>query len=115
MENKIENRNKEIIAEKNPLIIGQKKFKDFIEFRKIKDEDFPLIEKMTTFPKELIIMELHNLFNMNHERSGEELERFIKNTTDEEKKDLYQSALNFYNKYGWATSYNLVRVLEGEI
>lgn len=85
---------------------------EFIERRKIQVEDLGLIEKLASFPKNLLIEELHNVFNMYKDRSGSELEHLIKTTRDETGVELYKVALEFYNKYGWSSSYDLVRVLE---
>jgi len=63
----------------------------------------------------MIIFELHNMFNMLQERSIGELERLIKNTKDEQKKELFSLILSFDKNYGWSASYSLVRLLEREI
>ncbi|MBI2047521.1 MAG: hypothetical protein HYT27_00110 [Parcubacteria group bacterium] len=97
----------------NPL--DRKEIRDFIKKRNIRLEDLSLIEALASFPQEMIIMGLHNTFNMHQGRSGEELEFYIQTTKDTDKKKLYEAALNFYNKYGWSTSFSLVRTLEGEI
>lgn len=86
--------------------------KIFVEERNIATEDLHLIETLSTFPKNMIIEELHNMFNMNKDRSGTLLEALIKNSHDESKKILYKIALEFFHRYNWATSWNLVRVLE---
>lgn len=89
--------------------------KRFLVNRNIATEDFPLIERLVTFPKDMIIANLHNMFNMNKERSGHELELSIKTTSDDTHRELYETFLAFYNKYDWAVCFNLVRVLEAEI
>jgi len=60
----------------------------------------------------MIILELHNEFNMLRERSVQNLERLIKTTIDPYKKDLFEIMLFFTKKYDWFVSWNLVRVLE---
>jgi hypothetical protein len=110
MKEKMENKNTSI--EKQARIINRSEIQEFIEFRKIKPEDFHLIEKLAAFPKDLIIAELHNLFNLSRDNSGKELEVLIKISKDENKKKLYEAALEFYSKYDWATAYNLIRLLE---
>ena len=97
------------------LIIDRPELQEFIKDRKIRPEDFHLIEELATFPRDLVITELHNLFNMYHERSGGELERIIKNTEDVSKKSLCEKMLQFYQAYDWATSWNLERLLEKNI
>jgi len=99
-------------AESEPALIDRPEFQDFIKNRKIRPEDLPLVEELAAFPKDQIIMELHNLFNMHHERSGRELENLLRGTQYEQKRSLYGTALRFYQAYDWAASYNLVRLLE---
>jgi len=89
-----------------------KEVQELIAKREIQAEDLHLIEKLASFPKNLIIAELHNMFNMYKDRSGKELENLIKTSGDQTKKLLYETALEFLAKYGWATSWNLVRILE---
>lgn len=99
------------VEEQAPLL-EREEVRKFIQFRNIKNEDLHFIEELAAFPKNLIIEELHNLFNMNKERSGIELENLIKTTSGEERKAMYKVALDFYSKHDWMTSLNLVRVLE---
>ncbi len=95
-------------------VLRQPNFQRFIERRNIKPEDLYLIEELVAFPKNLIILELHNLFNMYHERSREELERMIRENSNEQKTALCTIMLEVYKRYDWQTCYNLVRVLESE-
>lgn len=97
--------------EKMP-ILDQQEVKDFIKNRDIQPKDFHLIEELSSFSKNMIIVELHNLFNIHHERSGKELERMIENTDDTSKQKLFETMNLFYQKYDWITSWNLVRLLE---
>jgi hypothetical protein len=85
---------------------------EVIKSRNIQPEDFHLIEKLGSFDKNLLIAELHNMFNSNKDESGRELERLIKTTENPHKRELYEAALAFYNKYSWPGGWNLVRVLE---
>ena len=85
---------------------------EFIEDRQIKPEDFYLIEQMALFSKNTIIEKLHNFFNLNRERSGAELQKMIVDTKEAKDRDLYVLVNEFYLKYDWAVSWNLVRVLE---
>lgn len=94
-------------------VLENQKVKDFIESREIRPEDFHLIEKMASFPKSVITLGLHNVFNTYHEESGRRLEAFAENAGTSEQKSLYDTALEFYSKYDWAVSWNLVRILEG--
>ena len=92
--------------------LDKKKVQKFITQREILAEDFSLIEKLVSFPKDMLITELHNMFNMNRDRSGKELEGLIERSRDPQKTELFKIALEFCNKYGWETSWHLVRVLE---
>ena len=93
-------------------IINRPEVQDFINNRDIKPEDLHLLEELASFPKNIIIMEFHNFFNTNHERSGQELEMLMHNKRDASGKKLYEIMIRFYQKYNWATSWNLVRLLE---
>lgn len=93
-------------------VMGHPLVQKFIKSRGIKQEDFSIIEALAKFPKDLIIMELHNMFNLGQHNSGKELEGLIDRATDENKKTLYRLALDFYNKYDWGVAINLVRLLE---
>jgi len=104
--------------EKEPNIVGEKsvinreELQEFIKDRDVKPEDFYLIEELASFPKSMVIMELHNLFNTYHEKSGKELERMIQNESDSQRKELSEIMEQFYEKYGWETSWHLERLLE---
>jgi hypothetical protein len=87
----------------------------FIEMRKIRPEDFPLLEKMAHFPKNLIIECLHNHFNMYRERSEKELINALMYEKNEKIKKLYETFLSFLKKYDYSVCHNLIRILEGEI
>src|SRR3989344_5929653 len=95
--------------------MNSERMQEFIRNRAIKPEDFHLIEKLLTFSKQLIILSLHNLFNLSKERSGAELGRAIRSaerSNDQVGAELYKLMLAFYNKYGWPAGWNLTRVLE---
>lgn len=93
-------------------ILSDEKMQDFIRDRTIRDEDLYIIERLASFPKNMIIQCLHNVFSIHKERIGEELAVSIKFCADGRKKKLYETALDFYNKYGWAASWDLIRLLE---
>lgn len=111
MENKFEQPS---VIKSKESVLERTKIREFIQRRDVRNEDHFLIEKLAEFPRNLIIMELHNLFNMNKEGSGKWLENLIKNSGNEERKAMYTVALEFYNKYDWMTSMDLVRVLESK-
>ena len=96
-------------------ILSKERIREFIENRGIQTEDFCLIEKLASFPKNELIVGLHNMFNTHKERSGIELEgviKFYKIRNEDDRAALYETALEFYKKYDWPASWNLVRVLE---
>lgn len=100
------------VAEQESSILDRVELQSFVKDRKIKPEHFPLIEALAAFPKQMIIMELHNMFNMYKDRSAGELDRLLQYERDDEKKRLYETARSFNALYGWAVSWNLVRILE---
>lgn len=106
------NPEKKIEAKKESPVILEPKIQDFIEFRKIKPEDFGLIEKLATFPKNLLIIELHNFFGFAREESASQLGNLAQHTKDAEKKELFETTLLFVKKYDWTACSNLIRVLE---
>ncbi|MFZ3015612.1 MAG: hypothetical protein WA101_01250 [Minisyncoccia bacterium] len=105
MENlKIENEKK--------ISLDNKKFKELVEYRNIKAEDFKLIKEIASFSIDLIIRDFHNFFSSYQERSGKELESLIRNEKDEKRKLLYEKFLEFYKKYDYLVCWNLVVFLE---
>jgi hypothetical protein len=90
------------------------KMQDFIANRGIKPEDFHLIEALAAFPRDLIIMELHNVFNTYQEESAQQLEAWIGIARDETRKALFTAALEFFEAYpkDWTVAWNLERILE---
>jgi len=102
----------EIKWENQDSAINNPKMQEFIKFRKVQSADFPLIEKLATFPKNLIIAELHNLFNLNQERSGQELASLQQQYQDSERKDLFATFKEFYDRYDYYVCLHLERVLE---
>ena len=87
----------------------------FVVDRGIQAEDLPLIDDLASYPENLVVTVLHNVFNVHKDRSGDELEHLMQTAQDADVSALCGTMLAFYKKYGWATSLNLVRVLEGEI
>jgi hypothetical protein len=102
------------LQEKAPesSILEKDHIQEFITDRKIQPEDFHLIEKLAAFPKDLLIRELHNMFNSYKERSGRELKMCIEHAHSDEVRSLLETALTFYEKYDWAASWALIRNLE---
>src|SRR3989338_7608708 len=87
-------------SEQEPSVLKEKDFQDFIEFRKIKPEDFRLIEEMSHFPKDLFI-EFHNFFNLLKEQSLKTLENQLRNSVDGEQKKILGLLFEFAKKYDW--------------
>lgn len=85
---------------------------EFIDFRKINEEDWEKIEELAAIPKNLLISEMHNFFNLEKDRSAKELERLLSVAKDEERKRLYGLLLHFASKYHWTACWHLVSVLE---
>lgn len=107
-------------------VLEEDDFKNFIESREIKPEDFHLIEKLSHYPKDLFIMELHNYFGFSRENTVSELERDIRRKKEEigkaqdekfkailEKRIGIRSLfLEIAKKYDWTTCMHLERVFE---
>lgn len=103
-------------------VLEEKDMKRFIERRKISPEDFPLIERLAQFPSDLVIGELHNTFNMLHERAVGDIEERIRILEEQitkgnrphavKSKELLETMLQFARKYDWETCYTLVRIIE---
>ncbi len=93
-------------------VLENQKIQEFIRDRNIAPEDFHFIELLAAFPKDIFITCLHNMFNMNRDRSDKELERCIEISRNPNEQVLYKTMLDFYRKHDWQTSYHLVRVLE---
>ena len=108
-------------------ILEQERVKQLIERRKIDPEDFKLLEDLAEFPNAMFIELLHNMFNMNKDKSLTVLEREIesmkrrgeqlKGTAHDpeafkKKVELLETMHVFASKYDWAVCYNLVRVFE---
>lgn len=93
-------------------LLEREGMKEFIESRKIAPEDFHLIEKIASISRNSLINNFHNLFNLSHEGSGPYIKELIRSAKDSGESGMYEAALEFFEKYGWATSYNLIRVLE---
>lgn len=96
----------------NLSILEKKEMKEFILRRNVVESDFPLIEKLGSFPKNTLIGGLHNLFNLSKDKSERELASIIENTEAGDEKEMYETALEFCGKYGWMASWDLMRILE---
>jgi hypothetical protein len=89
--------------------------KRFIHDRNIRATDFELIAGLMQVPSNVVIAEMHNMFNVNRDRSGEELKlQMTRLAETDDRKKLNESFLALFDTYGWATCYHLVRILEGE-
>ena len=97
---------------KGGSIIEQPNVQTFIEMRGIQPEDFKIIEKLTTFPKDTIIDLFHNFFTSYHEESSNQLEKLLNSSHDENHKALYSLFFELSKKYDWHTCYQLAGILE---
>lgn len=103
--------------------------KEFVSNQGISEGDLGMLEKLSDFPADLIIEELHNLFSLSKEKSGDGLKSRIDQlrgllSDSQHPSDSYQryklqrtqelceAVLLFSEKYGWEKSYSLVRILE---
>lgn len=109
--------------------LNNSQVKEFIHNHKIDKKDYALLEKLSGFPIDLIVGELHNQFNLSHEKSDGQLKSRIEQIDKllakanyplesfdkykfEQTKELSETILAFFEKYGWEKSYSLVRILE---
>lgn len=93
-------------------LLEREGMKEFIERRNVTPEDFHLIEKIAALPRNSLIINFHNLFNLSHEGSGHSIKELIQSAKNPEEAGMYEAALGFFEKYGWMASYDLIRVLE---
>ena len=93
-------------------ILEEPDVKNFIKNAKIQPEDFKIIEKLATFPREFIILYAHNIFNLDREESVAGLKRSIENAKSEDEKNICELFLKMAEKYTWAICHGLVRILE---
>lgn len=97
-------------------------FQDFLENRKIKEEDLCMVAAICLQPKRLLITDFHNFFNLNKDDSSRQLQNQIKlqqarlaNLSANEAKEAqnklncYQVFADFNQKYDWSVSWNLAR------
>ena len=69
----------------------QERFKDFLEFREIKEEDYPIIAELYTYPNDKFIRSFHNAFNFEKERSGKMIVSMIEEYKDDPKSRRFLS------------------------
>ena len=109
----------EIIPNKK-FVLEEPDIKEFIKSRKINPEDFHFLEELSFISKQLLIMDFHNFFSFNKERSESELENLlallenekVPTSLSEPREKLYKLLLDFVRKYNWAVAWNLVSVFE---
>ncbi len=109
-------------------ILEEEDFKDMVRERKIRPEDFEIIEKLSSFPKNIFI-DYHNYFGFSKENTLHDLERDLQNYQGELEKirqsnnqdhiDLLEKRIAFLHllvefakKYDWCACDNLNRVFE---
>jgi len=98
--------------EKKFSLFDREDIKHFIELRKIRPEDFYLIEELSRFNKNLLIGEMHNFFSQYEKKSGEELEKQSERSQNEERKNLFLKFKEFFDRYDSYASHHLERTLE---
>lgn len=94
----------------------QRRFKSFIELRKIQEEDRPIVAELYTYPNDEFILWFHNGISFDQERFGENLRRSMPRYTQErpELKRFFELFLLFFDKYGWDATNHLNRVMENK-
>lgn len=103
-------------GEKKPSVLEEEDIKSFIERRKIRPEDFHLIETLAQFPSDLVTEELHNMF-VDREKSSERIKKRMSSLEEgkfqyAKRKALLEAILQLIEKYDWATCNHLADVLE---
>lgn len=82
-----------------------------IERTKMKDEDLPLLEELSTMPKEELL-NFHNFFNLNREESAHMLKHQIDGAKDPALKRYLEIMLHFAENYHYMFCYSIERILE---
>lgn len=95
-------------------ILHNEGIEDVIEARGIKEGDFPLIEELATFDKNLLIENFHNFFTFEKENSVATLDRMILKQTKEgdSLRRLCEIAKHFVSTYDWMAAWHLFRAIE---
>lgn len=116
----MEKESKEPIIQKEiHPILSTPDFKDFIERRKIKEEDYEKLSKLLSiikswewFEKDLVF-DFHNFWTLYKEQSAEELEK-MKEYPKRPKNwnEFVDTLISLEKDYGWTTLYHLQGVLE---
>lgn len=111
---------------KEPSVLEEEDFKEFIKRENIAPEGLKIIEDLSRYPKDFFVNELHNLFNLSKERSEhvledriKQLEELVEETQDEKEKFVFGKTKEFLNlfleitkKYDWEKSHILERHFE---
>ena len=95
----------------------QSRFQDFIEFRKIKQEDYPIIAELYTYPNDLFITFFHNDIYDKKEKLLKTLIDLIDNVPADDTRKLkrfFELFLQFLEKYDWIATDSLNRVMESK-
>ena len=100
-------------------LLEEQDIKELVEFRKIKPEDFYLLEELAKMSKRLLIMDLHNFFSFHRKNSKNELRKLLVYTETriddpslEERKAMYGLFLKLLENYDWTVVWNIEIVLE---
>lgn len=86
---------------KEPSVLEEDDFKEFIEDRKIKPKDFKMIEELSSFPKDFFLLH-HNSFSVDQKITEHDLEGEIRSrewdiekTKDEKQKSFLEKEKKF--------------------
>jgi len=93
----------------------QERFNDFLEFREIKEEDYPIIAELYTYPNDKFIRSFHNSLFFEKERSGKMIQSMIEEYKDDPKsKKFFELFLSFFEKYDYITTNHLNSIMENK-
>lgn len=91
----------------------QERFRDFLEFREIKEEDYPIIAELYMYPNDKFIRSFHNSLYFEKERSGKMIQSMIEDNKDDQKsKRFFELFLSFFEKYDYITTNHMNRIME---
>lgn len=98
------------------LLESNKLLQKFIEKWGVDLDDEKIIEKLARLPQNMVIVGLHNAFNMRQEKEAiGQLKRISAASKNPQEKEMFELVTSFTEKYGSDASFQLVRILEGEV
>jgi len=92
----------------------QRDFDFFLKSREIKEEDYPLIAELYTYPNDDFIRRFHNTINFEQEKFSANLERSMNSYVKDypELKRFFELILQFSKKYDRTTVHHFNRTME---